>query len=65
MNGSDNCYLELFKPSPVRGYNWSFFFTGENKKKRKRDHSSSVDDQTRKIVLKLNFSAEKVYYSAA
>ena len=49
-------------PSHVRGYN-RVFLQLEKTKKRKRDHSSSVDAQTR-VKMFQNVFAEKAYYSA-
>ena len=56
MNDSDNSDLKLIMPNPVRGYNRSSFLL-EKTKKRKRDHSSSMDAQTN--VPKLRLFAEK------
>ena len=59
MNDSDNSDLELVMPSPVRGYNRSSFSLDKTKK-RKRDHSSSLDAQTRaKMFQNSDFFAEK------
>ena len=59
INDSDNSDLELILPSPVRGYNQSSLLLDKTMK-RKRDHSSSVDAQTRaKMFQNSDFFAEK------
>ena len=58
MNDSGNSYLELIMPSPVRGYNRSFLLL-EKTKKRKRDHSSSVDAQTRAKMFQNSYFLPK------
>ena len=51
-------------PSPVRGYNRSFLLL-EKTKKQKRDHSSSVDAQTRaEMFQNSDFVAEKFFLAS-